>query len=196
MTSETIVQTTNTQISLSSCKSLIRCNLETKVPLIFASKIKALIIIKKITRYRISIELAASLENVTFSLSELSHSSHLEIIPIHVTFVTIEICEICEICKIFAIIVIIVKIVIRETTALLEVGTQEIEIEAINTIAISRETTGMTSGTTTENNVLMTMIQETKNTKIRSQIHLAITGQIRNTTEVGNTQTDTEERYV
>ena len=187
MTSETIVQTTNTQISLSSCKSLIRCNLETKVPLIFASKIKALIIIKKITRYRISIELAASLENVTFSLSELSHSSHLEIIPIHVTFVIIEICEICEI---------FVIIVIRETTALLEVGTQEIEIGAINTIAISRETTGMTSGTTTENNVLMTMIQETKNTKIRSQIHLAITGQIRNTTEVGNTQTDTEERYV
>ena len=190
MTSETIVQTTNTQISLSSCKSLIRCNLETKVPLIFASKIKALIIIKKIIRCRISIELAASLENVTFSLSELSHSSHLGIIPIHVTFATIEICEICEI---FAIIVIIV---IRETTALLEVGTQEIEIEAINTIAISRETTGMTSGTTTENNVLKTMIQETKNTKIRSQIHLAITGQIRNTTEVGNTQTDTEERYV
>ena len=193
MTSETIVRTTNTQISLSNCKSLTRCNLETKVPLIFANKIKALIIIKKITRYRISTELAASLENVTFSLSELSHSSHLEIIPIHVTFVTIEICEICEI---FAIFVIIVIIVIRETTALREVGTQEIEIEAINTIAISRVTTGMTSVTTIENNVHMIMIQETKNTKIRSQIHLAITGQIRNTTEVGNTQTDTEERYV
>ena len=85
---------------------------------------------------------------------------------------------------------------IRETTAPLEVGTQEIDIEAINTIAVSHVTTGMISRTTIENNVSMRMIQETKNTKIRSQIHLAIMDQIRNTTEVGNTQTDTEERYV
>ena len=85
---------------------------------------------------------------------------------------------------------------IRETIALLEVGTQEIDIEAINTIAVSHVTTGMISGTTIGNNVSMRMIQETKNTKIRSQIHLAIMDQIRNTTEVGNTQTDTEERYV
>ena len=70
------------------------------------------------------------------------------------TFVTIEICEIF---------VIIAIIGIRETITPLEVGTQEIDIEAVNTIAIFRATTGMTRGTTTENNGTTRMIQETKN---------------------------------
>ena len=96
-------------------------------------------------------------------------------------------------CEIFVIIAIIV---IRETTAPLEVGTQEIDIEAINTTAVSRATTGMINGTTTENNGSMRMIQETKNTKIQSRIHLVIMDQTRNIIEVGNTQIDTEERYV
>ena len=85
---------------------------------------------------------------------------------------------------------------IRETTAPLEVGTQEIDTEATNTIAVSRVTTDTISETTTGNNGSMRMIQETKNTKIQSRIHLVIMDQTRNIIEVGNTQIDTEERYV